>query len=94
MYWIYANRWLPGQAFALAACKLRPGARLPGYLTAWPPAPGAMAAIPIGPLGPLGTTHAAQAGPGIPDPFLQGPGVPGAPIGRNGVGTAGEPIGG
>jgi hypothetical protein len=57
------------------------------------PQPGFVLTGPIGPLGPLGTVTAEQVGPGVPDPFISGPGVPGAPVGDGGVGTGGSPIG-
>jgi hypothetical protein len=57
------------------------------------PQPGAVATPPIGPLGILGTEQAEQAGPGIPEPFVIGPGVPGTPIGESSIGTGGAPIG-
>lgn len=56
------------------------------------PLPGAQLAPPVGPLGPLGTRRAAQAGPGVPESFVSGPGVPGAPVGRAGPGARGGSI--
>ena len=58
------------------------------------PKPGEAATLPVGPLGPLGTEVAEQAGPGVPDPLLQGPGLPGTPVTPESPGGPGEPIGG
>lgn len=58
------------------------------------PEPGAMLAPIIGPGGPLTTVRAEQAGPGVPDPWLQTIGPPGTPITPGSAGAAGDPIGG
>lgn len=47
---------------------------------------------PVGPLGPIGTTRAEIVGPDVPDPLLEGPGLPGTPITPTSPGTAGDPI--
>ena len=57
------------------------------------PLPGAQYAPPVGPAGPLGAPWAERAGPGVPQPWLRGPGVPGVPIVPVSPGEAGEEIG-
>ncbi|MFZ5815631.1 MAG: hypothetical protein ACOY93_10075 [Bacillota bacterium] len=56
------------------------------------PQPGAQYAAPIGPAGPLGARWAQQAGPGVPAPYIRGPGVPGVPITGVSIGAPGTPI--